>query len=96
MSEISLSIITEYGEFSMELSVEGTILFDNTHTPSDNHLQEYPHINLSSPHPWYTMKVRFLKCSRSLVEELGGVQYISTVVASYPEEEDDEVYFAII
>ena len=32
MSEIPLSIITEYGEFSTELSMEGNIVFDYTHT----------------------------------------------------------------
>ena len=51
ISESPLSIITEDGEFSMELLTEENILFSNTHTPSDNHLRELPHINIISPHP---------------------------------------------
>ena len=39
------------------------------------------------------MKVSFLKCSQSLEEEVGGVRYISDVVASYPEEENYDEYF---
>ena len=80
MSQIPLSIITEDGEFSMELSTEGTIVFYNTHTTSDKKLLEYPCINLSSPHPWYRMKSCFTKCSRSLEEEVGGLQYIRVVL----------------
>ena len=38
ISESPLSIIAQDGEFSMELSTEGTILFSNTHTPSDKNL----------------------------------------------------------
>ena len=38
--------------------MEGTIVFDNTHTPSDKQLQEIPHINLSPPHPWDPMPHR--------------------------------------
>ena len=61
MSESPLYIITEYGDFSIEISIEGTIALDNTHTPSDNQIQEFPHINLIPPHPWDLMKVSFLK-----------------------------------
>ena len=32
MSEITVSIITEDGEFIMEISMEGNIVFANTHT----------------------------------------------------------------
>ena len=67
--------------------MEGTILFSNTQTTSDNQLQECPNINFISPHPWDPMKVNSPKCSRSLEEEVGGVQYIRVVVESYPEEE---------
>ena len=64
MSESPLSIITEDGDFSMELLMEGNIIFDNTHTTSDKKLREYPHINLRYPHPWDPMKVSFSKCSQ--------------------------------
>ena len=39
MSEITLSIITKYGEFSMELTMEVTIVYSKTHTPSDKQLR---------------------------------------------------------
>ena len=38
MPEILLYIITEYGEFSMKLSMEGGIVFASTHTPPDKKL----------------------------------------------------------
>ena len=50
ISESSLPIRTENGEFIMELLLEGTIVFDNTHTPYNKKLNELPHTNLSSPH----------------------------------------------
>ena len=46
-------------------------------------------MNLSSPHPYDPMKVRFPKCYQSLEDELGGVRYVS---AYHPEEEYDEEY----
>ena len=59
MPENSLSIITEYRDFILELLMVGAILFSNTHTTYDKQLQKFPHINLRSSHPWYTMKVFF-------------------------------------
>ena len=56
MSESPLYIITDDRKFITKFSMEGTILFDNTHTTSDNQLCKFPHINLSSPHPWDSMK----------------------------------------
>ena len=63
MLESTLSIINEDGKFSTELSMKGTILFDNTHTPSDKQLRECPYFNLRSPHPSDPMKVCFPKFS---------------------------------
>ena len=83
ISESSLYIATEYGEFSMDLSMEESILFNNTHTPSDKKLQKLPHINLGSPHPWDSMNF-FPKFSQSLEEEVRGVQYLSSVDVSHP------------
>ena len=90
VSESPSYIITEDGGFSMELSMEGVIVFSYTHTTSDKYLQECPHINIISPHPWDPMKVIFPKLYLSLEEELGGVCYISSMVASCPEEEYDD------
>ena len=55
MSESPLSIITEDGEFSMEISMEGSMVFSNTHTRSYKQKQECPPTNISSPHPWDPM-----------------------------------------
>ena len=38
MSESPLAITTKDGEFSMELSMEETIAFSNTHLPSDKQI----------------------------------------------------------
>jgi hypothetical protein len=51
MSQLPLSIITEDSEFSMELMMTGTIIYADTHTPSDKELSECPHIILSSSQP---------------------------------------------
>jgi len=59
MSEFPLSIITEDNEFSMELMMQGTIIYADTHTPSDKELHECPHINLTSNHPWDPHTVSF-------------------------------------
>ena len=85
MSESPIYIITEDYRFSMEISMEVTVVFANTHTPSDNQLQEFPHTNLSSPHPCDPMKVCLPEFYRLLEEEVGGVRYISAKVASHTE-----------
>ena len=72
-SECPLSIITEGGDFCMGLDIEGTIVFANTHTPSNRELRECPHVELSSSHVWEPEKVRFQKISRSLKDEIGDV-----------------------
>ena len=67
----------------MKFSMEVTIVFDNPHTPSDNPLQEFPYINISSPHPWGPIKVCYPKISWSLEEEVGRVKYITNVITSF-------------
>ena len=49
MSNYPLSIVTEDHEFSIDLTMAGTIVYTNTHTPSDNELATCPHIHLTSP-----------------------------------------------
>ena len=51
-SDHPLSIITEDNEFCLELDMDGTIIFANTHSPTESELQTCPHITLSSPHAW--------------------------------------------
>ena len=46
-----LSIITANDKFSIELSMQGTIVLAPTHTPSQKELEECPHIILYSDKP---------------------------------------------
>ena len=48
--ETVLSIITEENELCMELAIEGTVVYAEKFTPSDQELHQCPHIILASPH----------------------------------------------
>ena len=74
-----LSVISENGDFSMLLHRKGTIVYFDTHTPTQKELDTCPHINLSSRHPWNTSKVDFVKSQHSLQEEIERIQHVSTV-----------------
>ena len=54
ISAESLPIITEYYKIFMNLAMEGTIVYDKTHYPTENYLQTWPNIMLSSPNNWNT------------------------------------------
>ena len=49
-SQYPLSIVTENNNFCMELSMASTIVYAETHAPSEHELNNYPYIQLSSPH----------------------------------------------
>ena len=66
MSNHPLSIITEDYDFSMGLTMVGTIVYTDTHTPSQNELASCPHVQLTSPKPWDPHTVRFPKPTLSL------------------------------
>ena len=89
MSESPLSIITEDNEFCMELSMSGTIVHFDTHSPTEEELKTCPHIVLSSPHEWNPNKVTFPKSKLTLEEELGGLRYVSTVQSHQDSGEVD-------
>ena len=67
-SKLPLSIITEDTEFSMNLSMAGTIVYADTFTPSATELQTCPHIQLTSPSPWDPHTVCFHSPSITLDE----------------------------
>jgi hypothetical protein len=69
-SPYPLSIITEKNDFSMELSMDGTIVYAETHAPSERYLKAFPHIELSSPHNWDPKRVKFPKCTHTLGDML--------------------------
>ena len=87
-SERALSIITADNQFCMELQMKGTIIYTETHSPSDRELEECPHITLSSSHPWDPHNVRFPNPRRTLDEEMGEIRNLSTVhIMNFQEEE---------
>ena len=78
-SKYPLSIQTEDKEFCMELSMDGTIVFVDTHLPTDHELHNCPKIHLSSQHPWNPEKVTFQPCHMTLEEQCGGLRYLSGI-----------------
>ena len=79
VSDLPLSIITEDNEFSMELKMAGTIIYADTHTPTDNELRTCKHITLSSPHQWNPHNVTFPKSRRSLEDIMYDSRLISVL-----------------
>ena len=78
-SDRALSIITEDNGFCMELSMAGTVVYADTFTPSDQELQDCPHIVLSSAHAWDPHEVSFPKARRSLDEEVGSMRLLNAI-----------------
>ena len=94
-SAFPLSIISEDDEFCMELTMNGTIVTTNTHTPSANELNNNPHIQLSSPRMWDPQNIKFPKCRRTLEEVFGGgVRQLSsiTTIESAQEESNYNIF----
>ena len=52
------------------LQHDGTTIFLNTWTPTETDLLLYPHIILTSPHPWDPQNVRFPETPYSVKEEM--------------------------
>ena len=83
MSELPLSIITEDNEFSMDLTMAGTIVCADTFTPSEHELHSCPHINLTSPTPWDPYKVLFHQSSLTLDEVMAHKRQVSSTQSSF-------------
>lgn len=83
-----LSMISEDTEFTMALKREGTILYFDTHTPTQKELETYPHIVISSEVSWNPMKVHFDENTHSLEEE---VERIRRVRSIYSKNRNDEI-----
>ena len=90
-SLLPLSIITEDNEFCMEMSMNGTIVSFNSHTPSSKELSSCPHIHLSSTYPWDPKNVTFPKGNVSLQEVVGSSRFLSAVdsIPAMTLEDDD-------
>ena len=83
VAQSPLSIISDDEEFCLELSMNGTIVYFDSHTPTEKELLTCPHIVLSSPHPWDPTSVKFPKFSRTLEEEMGGMRFVSGLTSSH-------------
>jgi len=91
MSNRPLSILTEDGEFCMELMLEGTIIYMDTFTPSQRELQECPHIILTSPHPWNPNTVKFPNAKYELHDIIHDYRLISTTQRSNVAQSDEVI-----
>ena len=74
-----LSMISEDTEFAMALKRQGTILYFDTHTPTQKEFETYPHIVISSEVSWNPMKVHFDENSHSLEEEDEMIRRVSSI-----------------
>ena len=70
VSDGPICIEPENGDAVLPLHTEGTIIYLDTWTPTDKYLSQFPHITMTSPHPWNPSKVWFPKTSRHVKEEL--------------------------
>lgn len=86
-----LCIITEDKEFCMDLYMKGTVTCFDSYAPSEDELNNCPHIVLSSNHPWRPDKVQFPRCSNTLEDIMGSDRNISVVqyVQDIPIRGDD-------
>ena len=78
-SDAPIHIVTEDASFSMELKMCGTIVYNDTHTPSQQELHDCPHIIMSSPHEWDPHNVTFKNHARSFKEEMSQNYNVSTL-----------------
>ena len=91
MPDQSLSIFTNDYEFCMDLSMKGTIVGVDTHTPSDRELSTCPHIILTLDNPWNPYKVKFPQSKLTLHDIVSDERLVSAVStkAGNSFQEDD-------
>lgn len=58
------------GGITIGLKSQGTTIFVDTWTPTDQDLKEFKHIVLTSDHPWNPHEVEFPETPRSIIEEI--------------------------
>ena len=59
----TIRIITDDGDFSMDLHIKGNIVYFNSNTPTHKELEYCPHIHFISGNTWYPMGVHFSSTS---------------------------------
>ena len=65
-NDAPIYLMTEDGDFSLPLDVQGTNIVTDTRTPTEEELQTCNHISLSSQHPWDPHRLRFPHPSRTV------------------------------
>ena len=94
--EAPLSITTEDHEFSMELTMDGTICYADTHTPSEYELSNCPHIVLTSPHPWDPRNVSFPKHDKRKCSGMeSGSRKVSFMESYLSQDFEEESIFSL-
>ena len=81
------------GNFTLPLQSKGTTIFAETWTPTQQDLEMFPHIELTSKHPWEPQTVEFPKTDLVDQEEMEmrNVSATTQVEADYDcDEQEDE------
>ena len=65
-----LHIMTESSDFNLELKMKGTVIFEDTYTPTIKQLHDYPYVILISTHEWNPQQVTFRNKSCSFKDEM--------------------------
>jgi hypothetical protein len=78
-SHLPLSIVTEDHDFSMNMTMARTIVYTETHIPSDHKLATCKYIELTSSHSWDPNNVCFPHPKISLEEMMANKQFISSM-----------------
>ena len=92
VAESPLSIINDEHEFSMEMAMDGTIVYFESHTPTEEELRTCPHVALTSSNPWDPATVSFPKCNRSLEDEVGGFRFLGAISNRQMMDTSDNTY----
>ena len=90
MSHEPLSLMTEDAAFCMQLQMTGTIVCADTFTPSEEDLDSYPHIVLSSPHSWNPHTVQFPNVTMSMHEFRGGEMNVNSINTNIIQDGGDD------
>ena len=58
-----MRIEVEYGKFVMPQQYNGTVIYLDTCTPTDDNFRSLPHVTMSPPHRWNPHDIKFTKAS---------------------------------
>ena len=74
-----LYVMSEDGDFAMQLELHGTSIVAKTRTPTEKELHECQHIVLSAPHPWEPHSISFPTSSKTLQDVIDIHQSVGSV-----------------